>query len=331
MATKDLGEIQEVNIREIWPHEAHNFTTWLFQADNLALLGNAVGLNLEPVRQEAPVGYFWLDILAKEGSHGELVAIENQLEPTDHSHLGQSLTYAAENRVGYVIWIASYFRPEHKKAIDWLNSLAPGKVWFFAVEIHAIQIGDSQPAADFRPVAVPANWPGGIGRTVIPSRPSLEDSQLYLEFFQPLVDQLNKAGFTDETEAKPDRDQEFPSGLRDWISYHAGFDDDGAWVYLWFLGGPGKRDFTNRVFDALDGDWEQGEWEQIENEFAGEWDWDRRSTWWYFSVSLKRDGSINDPPLALDEIRAWMLETLPKFRDVFNPRLEKILSELEEV
>ena len=115
MAMRDLGEIQEANIREIWPHEALNFTTWLFKPDNLALLGNAVGLDLEPVKQEVPAGYFWLDILAREKTDGEMVAIENQLESTDHSHLGQSLTYAAENRAGYVIWIASDFSPNPPK------------------------------------------------------------------------------------------------------------------------------------------------------------------------------------------------------------------------
>ena len=325
MAMQELGQIQEVNLRDIWPHEAHNFTTWLVQLDNLALLGSALGLDLEPVKPESPVGDFSLDILAREKSDGEMVAIENQLEQTDHGHLGQSLTYAAENRVGYVIWIASYFRPEHKKAIDWLNSLAPEKVWFFAVEIHAIQIGNSQPAADFRPVAVPADWSGGIGRAVIPSRPGASDSQDFREFFQPLIEELREAGFTDKAEAELECYQEFPSAVDDELTYRVSFEGDCAWVYLQWWGSKTGRDWSNKIYDAL-----SAEKEEIEADIDEEWDWGNNRSTVGFTVSLWRYATINDPRPALAEIRAWMLETLPRFRDVFNPRLEKILAELDE-
>ena len=323
MAMRELGRIGEVNVRDIWPYEPQNFTTWLAQPDGLELLGSALGLDLELVRQEAPVGYFWLDILAKETSGGEFVAIENQLEMTDHDHLGKSITYAAENRVGYVIWIAPYFRPEHKKAIDWLNSLAPNRVWFFAVEIHAIQIGDSQPAADFRPVAAPAGWKGGNARYVIPSMPEVSDSQKYLEFFQPLIDELRETGFTDESDASPEAEQRFPSGLTE-LSYCASFDGDGAWVFLECWASAMGMKWSNRVFDTLEMDKIQ-----IEADLGVELEWYRRGNTSAFHVALRRQVTINDPLTYLDLTRAWMLETLPKFRDAFNPRLEKILADLE--
>ena len=332
MAMRELGEIQEVNIREIWPHEAHDFTTWLAQPDGLALLGSALGLDLELVRQEASVGDFWLDILVRETSDGEFVAVENQLEMTNHDHLGKSITYAAENRVGYVIWIASYFRPEHKKAIDWLNSLAPGKVWFFAVEIHAIQIGDSLPAADFRPVAVPKDWEGGNARTVIPSRPSLASSELYFEFFQSLVDELREAEFTEDTEADPgeygsETYQLFPTLIESEIpyseiSYNASFENGRTRIY--FFGQGEDRDLWQRVYDRL-----LAEKEQIEAEIGKDLEWKRRRNTYFFHISLWRDAKIDDPPTVLEEIRAWMVEMLPKFRNAFDPRIEKILADLE--
>ena len=324
MATKDLGEIQEVFVREVWPSEPQNFTTWLAHPKGLELLGSALGLDLELVRQESPVGDFWLDILAREASNGKYVAIENQLEMTDHDHLGKSITYAADNRVGYVIWIASEFRPEHKKAIDWLNSLAPDKVWFFAVEIHAIQIDDSKPAADFRPVAVPKDWGGGIGRHVIPSRPDSSESEKHQDFFHLLVDELRDTGFTDKAEADPEYYQEFPSDVDDELTYQVSFEDDCAWVYLQWWGARTGRDRSNDIYNAL-----KAQQKQIEADFGGELEWHGRGNTVGFDVSTWRYATINDPQPALDEIRAWMLETLPKFRDVFNPRLEKILAELE--
>ena len=126
MATQPLGKISEVRIRDIWRCEAGSFTPWL--AENLETLGHSLGLNLEFIEKEASVGSFSLDLLAKNTDDGEMVAIENQLEQTDHRHLGQSITYAAEHRAGYVVWVASRFRAEHRAAIDWLNEIAPEKV-----------------------------------------------------------------------------------------------------------------------------------------------------------------------------------------------------------
>ena len=330
MATQELGRISEVNLTDIWPDEAQDFTVWLSKPENLQLLGASLGLELEFVGREVPVGPFRLDILARERESGREVAIENQLYQSDHSHLGQLMTYAAGRQAHVLIWVASSFTSQHRAAVDWFNQWTQRQIDCYAVEIHAVKIGDSMAAPEFVPVAVPLNWIAPNPRLTIPSRPSLEDSQLYQEFFQPLVNELNKSGFTDETEAKADRDQRFASGLRDYISYYAGFDEEGVWVYLWFVGGRGRHKFSNQVYDALNGDWEQAEWEQIENEFTGTWHWDRWSNWWLFSVSLRKEGSIDDPPQKLSETRVWMLETLPKFRDVFNPRLEKILAELEE-
>ena len=326
MATQPLGRISEVKLTEIWPDEAQNFTVWLSKPENLELLSASLGLDLEFVGREVFVGPFRLDILARERQSGRQVAIENQLYQSDHPHLGQLMTYAAGRQAQVLIWIATSFTPQHMAAIDWLNQWTQRQIDCYAVEVHAIRIGDSEAAPEFVPVAVPLNWVATNPRLQIPSKPSLEDSQLYLEFFQPLVNQLNQTGFTDETEAKIGRDQRFPSGLRDYISYYVGF-DEGVWVYLWLRGGPGGRDFSNRVYDRLAS---QEGWKDIQNSFAGEWWWERQSVWWYFSVSLRQDGSINDSPQRLTEIRAWMLDTLPKFRDVFNPRLEKILAELEE-
>ena len=326
MAMQELGRISEVgNLRDIWPNEGYNFTPWLAEPENLDLLGRSLGLDLEFLKYEAPVGPYWLDILAKEaGARGRYVAIENQLESTDHGHLGQLLTYAAGWEAQLLIWIAPHFSDQHRAAIDWLNQWTQREIECYGVEIHVLQIGDSLPAPEFLPVAVPGNWAAGNARLRIPSRPTLLDAQRYREFFQPLVDELREAGFTDKTDAESAADQGFPSGLNVGGTYYAGFDSEGAWVYLWFLGGRGRRDLTNQVYDMLHQDRQH-----IESGLVGEWVWDRQSAYWYFSVSLWVDGSINDPPGRLNEIRSWMLETLPKIKEIFNPRLERILANFE--
>ena len=150
------GRIKQVDVREIWADEAADFTPWL--AQNLNLLGKELGLNLELVEQEKEIGWFYLDILARDIDGGTLVAIENQLEWSDHSHLGQLLTYVAGCNAGAAVWVSPWIRPEHRQAINRLNQVSDGKIQFYGVEVRAIKIGDSPPAPDFRPVAVPDDW-----------------------------------------------------------------------------------------------------------------------------------------------------------------------------
>ncbi len=326
MATQELGRIEKVELRDIWPDEAHDFTPWL--VDNLDLLGEELELTLELVEPESDVGRYRLDILAKETSDEEYVAIENQLDRTDHKHLGQLLTYAAGHAAGYVVWVAPYFTAEHRATIDWLNSLAPDKVWFYGVEVRAIRIGNSPPAPDFRVMAAPKEWYVDQRLTMDAALKEIyqRDAERYREFFQPLTNRWQEVNFTLTNNADSENHPEFPSGFSN-ISYCVGFDENGgeqgaACVYLWLTGG---RDFTNRVFNELKADHEI----IAEVLYPAELDWQNHRGYTFASVSLYMDGWIDDPPEKLEEIRAWMLEYLPKFRDVFNPRLERILAELE--
>ena len=161
MTTQDLGRIEKVEPRDIWPREDNNFTPWL--VENLDVLGEELGLKVESPQTEFEIGNFRLDILAKVNENGREVAvvIENQLAWSDHDHLGKLLTYATGVEAEYVVWIAKYFNPEHRTALDWLNRLAPEKVWVFGVEVRIIRIGGSDPAPDLRVVAAPKNWYGG--------------------------------------------------------------------------------------------------------------------------------------------------------------------------
>lgn len=152
-----LGKLERIPLRKAWAHEAGEFTPWLAQTDNLNLLAEALGLDeLEPVGTEHPVGDFKVDILCTD--NGGKVIIENQLEKTNHTHLGQILTYAAGVGARKVIWVAESFRTEHVAALEFLNQHTTDELDFFAVEIELWRIGDSPMAPSFNVVVKPNDW-----------------------------------------------------------------------------------------------------------------------------------------------------------------------------
>ncbi|MGC9237283.1 MAG: DUF4268 domain-containing protein [Thiomonas sp.] len=152
-----LGKLERVPLRKAWAHEAGEFTPWLAQEDNLNLLAEALGLDeLELVGIEHPVGDFKVDILCTD--NGGKVIIENQLAKTDHTHLGQILTYAAGVGACKVIWVAESFRTEHVAALEFLNQHTTDELDFFAAEIELWCIGDSLMAPSFNVVVKPNDW-----------------------------------------------------------------------------------------------------------------------------------------------------------------------------
>ena len=155
---KVFGKLSQVNLREYWENEAGDFTPWLAKENNLALLGEAVGMELELEGTERSVGDFKVDILAKDTDSDKYIVIENQLEKTNHNHLGQLITYASGYSAKAVIWIAKEICEEHRKALDWLNEKSTGDVAFFGVEMELWKIGDSQPAPRFNLISQPNDW-----------------------------------------------------------------------------------------------------------------------------------------------------------------------------
>ncbi len=164
MTTNPLGTLQAVNIRDIWQGEASHFTPWLALPANLETLGETLAMSLEPVGTETPVGPFFADIVCRNLNDSSTVLIENQLERTDHRHLGQIFTYAAGLDAVTIIWISPQFTEEHRAAIDWLNRITLDNFSFFAVEIELWKIGDSPPAPKFNIVAKPNDWTRAIRR-----------------------------------------------------------------------------------------------------------------------------------------------------------------------
>lgn len=156
---QQLGKMRkEENLRLVWPNEAYDFTPWLAEEENLDLLGDALGIPLTWVETESSVGAYSLDILAEHSDSGAKVIIENQLEPTNHDHLGKIITYASGKDAKYIVWVVKEAREEHRAAIEWLNKITEDDVGFFLVEIQLWRIDDSVIAPKFEVVEQPNGW-----------------------------------------------------------------------------------------------------------------------------------------------------------------------------
>ena len=181
----NIGRFTKVPLREIWKHEALDFTNWLALDENLELLADTLGLTLVSAQTEVSVGNFSVDILA-EDDNGDKIIIENQLEPTNHDHLGKLITYASGLGAETIVWVVSQAREEHAQAITWLNEKTNEDANFFLIEIEAWRIDDSSPAPRFNVIAKPNEW----AKTVKQSRSgtnTISDLKLkQQEFFNKL-------------------------------------------------------------------------------------------------------------------------------------------------
>ncbi|NLT07922.1 MAG: DUF4268 domain-containing protein [Ruminococcus sp.] len=153
-----IGKLQEVNIRDLWKHEQYDFSAWLSQSDNIELLNEKIGLTLVDINTEAYVGAYRCDIVAVDETSGIKVIIENQLENSNHDHLGKIITYASGLDAKVIVWIVKEARDEHRSAIEWLNNNTSKDINFFLIELHAYKIGDSEPAPMFQIVEQPNDF-----------------------------------------------------------------------------------------------------------------------------------------------------------------------------
>ena len=181
-----LGRLERVDVRLAWLAEATDFTPWLARPENISLLGEAIGLDLQVETQEAPVGPFRADILCKDTLNDHYVLVENQLERTDHTHLGQLLTYAAGLDAVTIVWVAARFTDEHRAALDWLNRATGSAINFFGLEIELWRIGNSPLAPKFNVVSQPNDWVDVVQQSAAAATSLSPIQQLHLEFWGEL-------------------------------------------------------------------------------------------------------------------------------------------------
>lgn len=324
-----LGRIDTVDIRTIWRNEAGDFTPWLAQAEILATLGEALHLGeLTLQSTELRVGDFSADIVAVDDS-GTQVLIENQLEPTDHRHLGQVLTYLAgiASNEASIVWVATRFREEHRAAIDWLNRNTTDGFDFFGVEIEVLRIGDSDPAPRFNLVAMPNDWARQARQAVrrASTEAISETEALYQEYWLALKD----------VHSALDEKYRFPKAWpRQWLPFRigrSGFQisaaasrNEKAIRVELYMRQKGLQ--PNQAFNAL-----LAQRERIEAEYGRPLDWqpleDRiaaRIATHLINADIADKGDWSRQ-------HTWIIDQIKRFRNLFTDRIKQLeLSDVAE-
>jgi hypothetical protein len=313
----EFGKLEKLDLKEVWNKEALDFTPWL--SENIAALGEALGMDLELEEREANVGNFSLDLLARNLGTGDYAVIENQLTQTDHDHLGKLLTYAAGFDATTIIWVAESIRDEHRQTLEWLNQHTDAKTQFFAVIVEVFRIDDSKPAYKFRPIVFPNEWQKTRRQHAVNA--TSPRAEAYRSFFQQLIDELREAHkFTGARLGQPQSWYSFSSGISG-ISYGACFGQGNtvrAEIYI----DTSDAEKNKAVFDSLKADETA-----IEQEVGNALSWERLDDKRASRVAIYRDGSIDDDKNQLEEARSWLIDNLLKFKRVFTERVKRALHE----
>jgi len=232
-----VGKLVPVDIRKVWDHEALSFTPWVLE--NSDRLSEALGLDLELEAAEHPVGNFSLDLIGRDLESGQRVIIENQLEVTDHTHLGQIMTYAGGTDPKVIVWIAKSFREEHAAALQWLNENTDEEINFYGVEVSAVQIDDSRPAALFNLVVRPNSWEKKVRSSVGITTDASVSAERYVRFWHRFNERV--------TELHPDWKSlmKRADNRGSWTTLPTGV--NGVWYGVNFAGAWGERDSFRNV------------------------------------------------------------------------------------
>lgn len=322
-ATGKLGRLTRVDLREAWHGEATDFTPWLAQPENITLLGEAIGIELEVEAQEKNVGPFRADILCKDTISNHYVLIENQVERTDHGHLGQLITYAAGLEVVTIVWISSRFTEEHRAALDWLNNATTTGFNFFGLEIELWRIGDSAMAPKFNVVSKPNDWSkavreqatGGSGGGLT------EFQRLHLEFWTQFRQYLEDREGPIRTN-RPSKDHwsnvavgRSSFGLVPWN----GMRDNRSGVYLQFAGPDAKAHY---------GLVEQRYRLQVEERLSllGTLIWRQLPDAKESQIYLVRPSTPSKPE-TWPELNEWMARALETMHTLFSPIVKTLNAE----
>ncbi|MDL2286056.1 DUF4268 domain-containing protein [Desulfococcaceae bacterium OttesenSCG-928-F15] len=313
---KTLGIFKQLDVRSQWPHEGQDFTPWLAKEENIAELGKALGLELEVEEVERAVGPYSADILAKD-SYGKYVVIENQLEKTNHDHLGKAITYASVLNASAVVWIATKFTEQHQRAIEWLNdNIASEEPGFYAVEIELWQIDNSRPAIRFNVVSRPASIKPSIAQA---DAGDLSDKRLIqLQFWTKFAEELRIQNvIPSPREPKPRYWFDVPLGKTGiFLSNTANTYENkvGVRVYVKHAGQPTAFEQLLEQKDA------------IEKAMGEPLAWDPNPQALDKVIALEKHLDFSDRE-AWPEAINWMVQKVAKMRKVFPPYLSKLKKE----
>ena len=311
----EMGNLEPVDLRSIWPDEAGDFTPWL--RDNIGRVGDVLGIGFDTVNTEEPVGRYNADLWCQEEApQSRGIVIENQLTDSNHDHLGKLLTYGSGLNADISIWIAPLFRDEHLHALTSLNESNAGKRLFFAIQVEVFKIGESAPAPFFKLLVRPTNW-NTTRRT--PSATPSPRMRAYQEFFDRFLADLKKRqdNFTRTTNAGYQNWLSLPSGRSGFV-YSFGFTREQR-IRVELYIDLGEKDKTKAAFHAL-----ESKKNEIEQELGTTLAWERLDDARASRVAMYRPGSIDYASEKLEELSQWGVEGAIKFRETFGKHIRNV-------
>ena len=305
-----LGKLEKIkDLRSVWKHEANDFTKWLAEEENLNTLGDEISIDIELIDTEAKTGSFSADILAVEANTNNKIIIENQLESTDHDHLGKIITYASGHDAKTIIWIVKESREEHRQAIDWLNEHTDEEINIFLCKIELWKIGDSEMAPKFQILSSPNNWTKTIKRSG--TSDGRDINMLQYEYWTKLNEEIDKN--------YPMFNSRKPQG-KPWHDLYIG--RPLAFIKLIFntqisaikvnLTIPDSKEFFDYLYDSKD---------EIESELGYELNWKRLDNKKVSHIEIMKKSDIGDCS-NWDENIKWHLTKASDFYNVFADKVK---------
>lgn len=258
-----VGKIERVSLREVWKKEAKDFTSWLFE--NIEVLGEELDINLTAVEKEKDIGSFSADIVAADESEQKVV-IENQLEKTDHDHLGKILTYISNIDAKIAIWISSNPRPEHERAIDWLNETG-SDINFYLVKVEAYKIGNSEPAPKFTVIAGPSEKTKAVADI---KKGDIERQKKLLDFWNLLLEKSRQKTLLHSNISASKHTWVGTGAGKSGLAYNYVIHNKYAALELYIDRGKDSKEENKKIFDEL-----FSHKNEIEESFGDKLDWER--------------------------------------------------------
>jgi len=309
-----IGRVKRVPVRELWEREDTGFTVWLEQ--NVEVLGEVLGLQLSVIEREHAVGPFRADLVAEDGE-GRLVIIENQLEPTNHDHLGKVVTYFANLDAKTAIWVSTDPRHEHVKAVNWLNESTPADQCFYAVLLEAVFIEEGIAAPLFTVIAGPSPEGQAIGN----EKKEHADRHLRrLTFWEELLERAKAKDVLHH--------ENVPPSTKCYLHARRTGTGSTGWAYQTWVRGQSSvelyidtRDLTanKRIFDAL-----YSTRSEIESAFGKPLDWQRLDEKRASRIRHEFNGSFQSPEDDWPEIQDELIDCMDRFITSIGPHLSNV-------
>lgn len=301
-----FGNLKQVDLREGWAHEAFDFTQWLVNPDNLQMLSDEIGIEIAPIESEAKTGRYSVDILAEEENTGRKIIIENQLEQTDHDHLGKLITYASGHDAEYVVWIVKDANDEHRQALEWLNDHTGNELNFFLLRLELWKIDDSKPAVKFNTIVKPNEWTKTL-RERTRSEDLSETKLMQLDFWQQFK------AFCQEQNSRIGTRKPFP---QHWYDVSIGRSDGNLSLTV----NTRDNELGCELYIKDDKEWFDELFEQkeeIENKIGTELEWRRLDDKKASRIKLAKNFNFEDQEQWSDYFK-WLKDNAEKFKHVFG-------------